>query len=175
MISSWARDHVDSLQVKEFTSFSDHCPLVLNLTLFEPFVARFQLPDFSDIPLGYKWDNSNSQKRFMAALNNSPEVVNNLNNIISSEYSSTLEGNKKLTEALTNCLHLAADASLKTKKIPKKLSRKKWFNHQCDISKRNLNRLANGLGNLPKNSSLRKEYLSRAISYKTKSINFSKT
>ena len=93
----------------------------------------------------------------MAALQ-SPEVVNNFNNIISSEYSCTLEGNKKLTEALTNCLHLAADASLKAKKIPKKLSRKKWFNHQCDISKRNLNRLANRLGNLPKNSLLRKEY-----------------
>ena len=157
VISSWARDHVDSLQVKEFTSYSDHCPLVLNLTLFEPFVARFQLPDFSDIPLGYRWDNSNSKKKFMAALQ-SPEVVNNFNNIISSEYSCTLEGNKKLTVALTNCLHLAADASLKAKKIPKKLSRKKWFNHQCDISKRNLNRLANRLGNLPKNSLLRKEY-----------------
>ena len=84
VMTSWAREHVDSLQVRDFTSFSDHCPIVLNLTTFEPFEAAFILPDFSKMPAGFKWDNTNSQANFKAALN-SPEISEKLTEIVNSD------------------------------------------------------------------------------------------
>ena len=33
-VTSWARDHVESLVVTDFTSYSDHCPLLLKLNMF---------------------------------------------------------------------------------------------------------------------------------------------
>ena len=157
VITSWARDHVNSLQVKEFTSYSDHCPLVLKLTTFEPFVANFQLPDFSDFPCGYKWDSNTSHSLFKKALT-SPEIVNNLECIVTNEFSSTLEGNHELNDAVIKCLHSAADIALKVKKPPKNSARKKWFDPQVNSSRRNLNRLANRLGSKHCNSILRQEY-----------------
>jgi exonuclease III len=157
VITSWAREHVDSLQVKDFTSFSDHCPLILKMSTFEPFIANFQLPDFSKLPAGYKWDSDASQLAFISALQ-SPNISEKLETIINTEYSSIPEGSHKLNEDLTDCLLKAADTSLKAKKQPKNTSRKKWFDAQCDFSKRNLNRLANRLGDNVQNNILRREY-----------------
>ena len=157
VITSWARDHVDSLQVKQFTSFSDHCPLILKLTTFEPLVANFQLPNFSKLPNGHKWDSNTSQPAFLSALN-SPNIVNTLESILKNEFSCTMEGNHELNNALTKCLLSAADSALKLKKPPKHSSQKKWFDSQCNFSKRNLNRLANRLGNKHHNNTLRREY-----------------
>ena len=69
-----------------------------------------------------------------------------------------MEGNHELNNALTKCLLSAADSALKLKKPPKHSSQKKWFDSQCNFSKRNLNRLANRLGNKHHNNTLRREY-----------------
>jgi len=79
----------------------------LKLTTFEPFVANFQLPDFSDFPCGYNWDSNTSHSLFKKALT-SPEMVNNLECIVTSEFGSTLEGNHELNDAVIKCLHSVA-------------------------------------------------------------------
>ena len=156
-MTSWAREHVDSLQVRDFTSFSDHCPIVLNLTTFEPFEAAFILPDFSKMPAGFRWDNTNSQANFKAALN-SPEISEKLTEIVNSDLPTTLEGNNQINSKMVECLQNAGKTALKVKKTPQTPAHKKWFDFQCRLSKRNLGRLANRLGNNYCNSALRKEY-----------------
>ena len=151
LISSWAREHVNSLQVKEFTSYSDHCPLVLCLTTYEPFAT---------MPNGFKWDNNNSPRDFMAALND-PDLCASLTGLMDTEFPCTVEGNKLINNTFINCIHRAAESSLKVKKPPKVTPHKKWFDFQCRLSKRNLNRLANRLGNHHTNKALRKEYYSQ--------------
>ena len=107
-MTSWAREHVDSLQVRDFTSFSDHCPIVLNLTTFEPFEAAFILPDFSKMPAGFRWDNTNSQANFKAALN-SPEISEKLTEIVNSDLPTTLEGNNQINSKMVECLQNAKE------------------------------------------------------------------
>lgn len=67
LISSWARDLVDSLQVHDLNSYSDHCSLALKLTTHKPFATNFKLPDFSNVPSGYRWDNETSPGLFKDA------------------------------------------------------------------------------------------------------------
>ena len=160
LISSWAREHVNSLQVKEFTSYSDHCPLVLSLTTYEPFTDSCVIPDFATMPNGFKWDNNNSPRDFMAALND-PDICASLTGLMDTEYPCTMEGNKLINNTFISCIHRAAESSLKVKKPPKVTPHKKWFDFQCRLSKRNLNRLANRLGNHHTNKALRKEYYSQ--------------
>ena len=160
LISSWAREHVNSLQVKEFTSYSDHCPLVLCLTTYEPFADSCVIPDFATMPNGFKWDNNNSPRDFMAALND-PDLCASLTGLMDTEFPCTVEGNKLINNTFINCIHRAAESSLKVKKPPKVTPHKKWFDFQCRLSKRNLNRLANRLGNHHTNKALRKEYYSQ--------------
>ena len=69
-----------------------------------------------------------------------------------------MEGNHELNDAITNCLHSAADIALKVKKPPKTSAHKKWFDPQVNSSRRNLNRLANRLGSKHCNTILRREY-----------------
>jgi hypothetical protein len=125
--------------------------------MFEPFEAKIQLPDFSNQTLGYKWDSMASSQQFKAALNQQ-EISGHLESMIKNEYSKSVDGNNELNKALTNCLHRAEDSSLKTKKLPKTKAHKKWFNLQCDLSRRNMNRLANRLGNKHSDTVLRREY-----------------
>ena len=61
---------------------------------------------------------------YLKALN-SPEIANNLENIVADEFSSTLEVNHELNDAITNCLHSAADIGLKVKTTPKSSVHKK--------------------------------------------------
>ena len=111
VISSWARDHVDSLQITDFTSFSDHCPLVLKLTLFEPFECSHSLPDFSSLQAGYKWDNTNSPALFKAALSSSL-ISSSLTEIMNSDPPTTMEGNSQLNNQMVDCLQRAANTCL---------------------------------------------------------------
>ena len=157
VISSWAREHVDSFQVKDFTSFSDHCPIVLNFTTFEPLEPAFILPDFSKMPAGFKWDSTNSHVQFKAALDE-PSISEKLAEIVNSDLPTTLEGNNLINKNMVECLQNAGKIALKVKSTPRFPARKKWFDFQCRLSKRNLCRLANRLGNNHCNSGLRKEY-----------------
>ena len=118
LISSWAREQVNSLQVKEFTSYSDHCPLVLSLTTYEPFTDSCVIPDFATMPNGFKWDNNNSPRDFMAALND-PDICASLTGLMDTEYPCTMEGNKLINNTFISCIHRAAESSLKVKKPPK--------------------------------------------------------
>ena len=160
VISSWAREHVDSLQVKEFTSFSDHCPIVLNLTTFEPLEPAFTLPDFANMPAGFKWDATHSHVQFKAALN-SNAISEQLTEIVNSDLPTTSEGNSQINKRMVECLQSAGRTALKVKKTPQFPAHKKWFDFQCRLSKRNLGRLANRLGNNHCNSALRKEYFTQ--------------
>ena len=154
--SSWANDLVNSLRVLDLNSYSDHCPLVLNITTHRPFIASFHLPELLKMPARYKWD-KNSPEDFNNILN-SPEVTTDLQHIINHDYGLTLESNNQITNDLTSCLQKAANLSLKTTKKPKKLPHKKWFDSACFYSKRNLNRLACRLSNNVKNNCIRDMY-----------------
>ena len=157
VISSWARDLVNSLQVHDLNSYSDHCPLVLKLTTHRPFVAGVQLPEFYNMPSRFKWDNDKSPDEFRDALNN-PEISAKLDHIINHNYDGSHNGNDQITNDLTQCLHKAAELALKSTKKPKKLPHKRWFDKQCYLSKRNLYRLACRLSRDFKNNTIRSTY-----------------
>ncbi|KAL5263169.1 hypothetical protein ACHWQZ_G008544 [Mnemiopsis leidyi] len=125
--------------------------------MFEPFEAKYTLPDFASMPCGFRWDNTNSPQLFTSALS-SPENSSKIQQILLSDFPYTVEGNNQLNEELVDLLHSAANSALKVKKPPYSSSHKKWFDFQCRISKRNLGRLANRLGNSHCNKALRKEY-----------------
>ena len=59
---------------------------------------------------------------------------------------------------MVECLENAGKIALKVKSTPQFPAHKKWFDFQCRLSKHNLCRLANRLGNNHCNSGLRKEY-----------------
>ena len=145
-----------SLRVLPLNSYSDHCPLLLNISAYRPFIANFNIPDLVCMPARYKWESS-SPAEFKAALS-APEVESMLNGIISNNYDDSTDSNNKVTNELTNCLQKAADLSLRTTKKAKKLPHKRWFDGECFNSKRNLNRLACRLSKNTTSSHIRKSY-----------------
>ena len=157
VISSWARDLVNSLRVHSLNSYSDHCPLELKITTHKPFLAKFKLLDFPSVPSGYRWDNEKSPELFKNALEN-PNIHAILEEIVNNDYHNNHEANAQIASEMSKCLHDAADLVLKSTKIPKKQPHKKWFDWLCHLSKRNLNRLACRLSNYPKNNTLRTIY-----------------
>ena len=122
--SSWVRDFITTLQVQSLNSYSDHSPLLLNITTTKPFHANLELPQFSVLPTRLKWDSKNSPKHFYDALD-SPEVLSKLNAILETNYDHDLESNKRIADDLTSCLLAAAyKVSLKSSKKPVKLPHK---------------------------------------------------
>ena len=63
-----------------------------------------------------------------------------------------------MTNSFNSCLLNAADIALNTASKHKKLKNKKWFDKQCNLSRRNLNRLACRLGRNSQNRVLRSVY-----------------
>ena len=156
--STWIRDKVDSLQVLNFNSYSDHCPLLLKLSTNQHLSASSSLFHFDSMPNRFKWNNG-SATEFMKTIQ-LPALSKKLDTILEKSYPLTDSGNADISNELTNVLLEAAEISLKRAKPPKKLPHKKWFDRDCFGSKRNLNRLANRLGDKPENSTLRSVYQS---------------
>lgn len=157
LASSWVRDSINTLRVLSLNSYSDHCPLVLNMTTHKHFTSNFQLPDLFAMPARFKWDSNTSPNEFRSALN-SPEIKSKLNDIMSNDFPHNAESNNQITQALTSCLQTAAELSVKQAKKPKKLPHKRWFDRDCILSKRNLNRLACRISRNINNNLLRKTY-----------------
>ena len=155
--SSWVRELVNSLQVHDLNSYSDHCPLVLKITTHKPFVAGTCLPEFINSSTRHKWDCGKSPQLFRDALEN-PDISAKLSDIVHNSFDDSHNSNKQITDNLIKCLQDAADIALKPTRQPKKLSHKRWFDRQCHHSKRNLNRLACRLSRNTKNNALRTTY-----------------
>lgn len=173
--SSWVRDLVSTLQVKPLNSYSDHCPLLLNVTTSKPFHTSLELPQFSTMPTRFKWDSNVSPKQFSDALD-SPEVLPKLKHILETPYDHDLNSNNEIADDLMSCFQAAAKISLKSSKKPAKLPHKKWFDRDCLRSKRNLNRLANRLSRNVKNNLCRAAYYTERNKHshliKKKRLNF---
>ena len=136
------------------------------MTTHKHFSANFQLPDLFAMPARFKWDSNTSQEEFKKALN-TPEISSKLDHILDNNYDHNSESNEQITKDLTSCLQKAAELSLKQTKKPKKLPHKRWFDRECFLSKRNLNRFACRLSSNIKNDLLRKTYFTERNKHST--------
>ena len=175
--SSWVRDMVYSLCVQNLNSYSDHCPLILKMITSKPISVNLTnlIIESSAMPNRYKWDSKTSPTLFNDALD-SPEILPKLNHIIDHSYEHDMEANNNITNDFISCLNKAAELTLKESKKPKKLPHKRWFDKDCRLSKRNLNRLANRLSRNVGNNTLRTTYYTERNKHsrliKTKKHNF---
>ena len=149
--SSEVVDSINSLEVLDFTSYSDHCPLLLNLNFKIPFDSILPQFNFDRMPPRYKWSEKGADD-FVDKLN-SPEILALFNKIHDKAYPIDQTNSEAIVNDFTEILLLCASDTLQTTKPLKKLPHKKWFDRDCTNSKRNLNRLARNLSRSVKDTS----------------------
>ena len=141
------RDNINSFEVLDFTSYSDHCPLLLSFNFQMPFQSVITHFDFDRMPSKYKW-NEEGATGFVNVLN-SPEITDKFNSILNKEYPNNKEHADIIVNDFSNVIQHCASQSLKSARLLKNVPHKKWFDRDCVKSKQNLNRLARNISKHP--------------------------
>ena len=162
LISHQLKSKMRSLEVLDFTEFSDHKPLKCSMDCPRAMSLSdvVLLESFEDQPLGFKWqaNENESKKSFMKML--STEHINSLlSNIVNTNCNNQSDV-YSLNKSLVDIIIQTANGALERKKIPKSTRNNKnaWFNIDCRKSKRNLNKLAKAFNADPENEPVRKQY-----------------
>ena len=88
------------------------------------------------MPSRYKWDYQGATD-FINMLND-PDTIKKFNNLTESRYPPSKTQAELDVKEFTDILQQCAAKSLRTAHPPKKLPHKKWFDRECEKSKRNL-------------------------------------
>ena len=155
------------LQVRDFTPFSDHRPLQLQISI--PHFRSLLIPIgklFKRAPNRYKFPLT-AKDQLINAQNNS-NIIADSAKISEIAYPSTHKGSRDFNNELTNLLTKICDSCLSKTKPPKpsKLKFKPWFSITCRKAKRALNKAARIVSKFPNNTFLRTKYYKIKKSYK---------
>ena len=132
-----------SLVVQPLTSFSDHCPISLTVTLSNHYHTTDTLLNFEKSPSRFIWTQA-SKGDFLLALNN-PDITSRLSQFLENSLPLTHDSCNKLSDDFISIISDTCNESLKISKEHKKPPKKKWFDYSCKLSKQNLCKLSNKL------------------------------
>ena len=166
-VSPGLKNKVCHLNVLEFTEFSDHKPLMLQITIQHRKNLLESIDKKSNrAPNRYKFP-ATSAITFVSEQHNEP-IRKLAEQIEASSYTINHEGSVKFNADFTNLLYKISDLALEKTKPPKKTKNnyKPWFSMSCRIAKRSLNKSARIVSKFPNSEYLRKKYYSVKKSYK---------
>ena len=172
---------VSTFEVLSLTKFSDHKPLTCKVKASASTVdADVLLEALEDAPRKYKWDHDDESThfRFLAVQNQADyrEKILNLSKTVCRNKTDVANLNKslvtvfqemadKLTGRESRGRKIASSAQTNRKKLrirPKST----WFDADCIISKRELNRFAKSYGEDPTNQIKREHYYGKRRTYR---------
>ena len=163
---------VQHMSIKPFTPFSDHKPVSLTLSLYN--IPNHKLTDinstFSTAPVRFLFHENSRQA--LIDHQNSPEVISLRNNIenrhsVPNISASTSDFNSDFTNYLYNISSYCLKETKPNKPNKNKFEKHNpWFNHQCRLAKRELNKATRSVSNFPSSDFLRKNYYKVKKSYK---------
>ena len=133
-------NHVISLKVQNFTIYSDHRPLELIISVPNKFRYDFNAYQFTNMPLKHKWKTDSSAKITEAL--NIPKFNDRIDAILHKCYDDSSEGSKSFNNDVTNFIKDLADETLAKSKGLSNRFKKRWFDAESLVSKRNLSKLA---------------------------------
>ena len=172
-ISHLLHSHVNYMRVLLFTQYSDHKPLSMALSLrklihrenksietsYEPAPSRF----IFDSDSKSKFEDIQQDEQFTRQLHD----IHDMLNCIKTGRENTSSANE-INEKYTKYIHDMATLSFKstTKNNKRKNNNNPWFNWQCRLAKRELNKAARATSNFPTSEFLRLNYYKVKKSYK---------
>ncbi|NRB81826.1 MAG: endonuclease/exonuclease/phosphatase family protein [Saccharospirillaceae bacterium] len=175
--SAAIKKYIRHMNVMPFTIYSDHKPIALNLKLGHENVLQCKnLNDYDKAPLRYKFDDTSKLNYQNIQCN--PDLSNLSEDIMSKNYNTNSDDIYKLNSDITSYMILVAEKSLtKTKHAKNKFTNKKpWFNHNCRVGKRELNKASRIVTKFPDSEFLRNNYYRVKKTYKklitTSKLNF---
>ena len=158
---------VKYMKIGNFTSFSNHNPLSLHISI--PHVRNSLLPIhklFKRAPNRFKFPIT-AKEQVLDAQNNSKftECSENIND---KSFPITHEGSIEFNNEVTNLLNNICQSCLEKTKPPKqsKLQFKPWYTSSCRSAKKALNKAARIVSKFPNNAYLRLKYYKIKKSYK---------
>lgn len=169
--------NVASMTVKDFTVYSDHCPIELKVYLsISKQNSEIKKPKTQSVhnhnkkgtnnSLSFVWDN-NSAEQFVSALGSEAiqtdirQIEEDLNHITKLDNSDKKENVDRIVENLTDIFKKTAKISLRMKRGKKSYNRKpqkKWFNQECYVLRREIKSLLNAINRYPNKPYLKEKY-----------------
>ena len=136
-------NHVISLKVQDFTIYSDHRPLELIISIPNKFRYDMNAYKYTNMPQKHKWKIDSSVN--ITQIQKTPKFNNRIDEILHKCYDKNSDGSKSFNKDVS-CfiMDLADEALTKSKGLPNRF-KKRWFDVECLVSKRNLARLAKKL------------------------------
>lgn len=144
--------------VHPFKGTLSDCHCKISTTIMLPHIPILATAKTKSIPSKFTW-NKSSECRFHAALQH-PTVQDDINILINGNTASTQKDIQTLADQFENVIIRVANSSLRTKNVNAKLKeqRKKWFDEDLFVKRRELFRKGNLLSMNPYNRSIRNNY-----------------
>ena len=178
-------EDITSFKVGDLTKFSDHKPCYCTLKVNHDLICPEELLErYQDVPKKYIWNrNNNLTEKLYLEAQDTPEVLEKMA-ALQNKHCTTADDVKCLNDELVSILTLVADNVIPRKEPPnqtqhqnnayrtktKRSSRMKpkspWFDSQCILTKRELNRMAKKCGENPTNQDLKTKYYTKKREYK---------
>ena len=161
-----------------FTNLSDHRPILCSIDMESAPVLRAEsiANQYRDIPPRLNWNPITSPTVFRLEATLNPSVsaeIQEANNMECKSVNDVLELNASVTNTIkTICENIGApnksgNAGSTRKSMRKNLRPKhRWFDKDCMLAKRELNRLARLYGKTPRNADLRERYYVKRKDYR---------
>ena len=164
IVSHGMNKTVEYMKILDFSHYSDHKRLSLRLTFgfVKPNPGASLDSKFEKAPVRFIFDDD-SKNNFLQT-QNEPNFVQTRHNLLSKHYSPS-ELNSQFSTYLRD---MAYSCFKTTKPVSKKKKNKNnpWFNHNCGIAKKELNKATRATSNFPSSDFLRKNYYKVKKSYK---------
>ena len=168
-------NYIFSMCVSDITVLSDHCAITMKLQIKGNFLLQDNVQscdintDFLDIRVPDKFIWSDEVKSRYQNAFNSEDVINELK-LLDDSLNLNNENGQTYINKLTNVLTMAGNRSLKRisfkSRKPIKRTHKKWFDKDCRVVLKEVNKAKNAFGRNVFNIELRQKYYSKLKEYK---------
>ena len=172
VISPNCSSYISYMSVEQFTCFSDHKPIVLNITLSPRKATEHSKKlheAYAHAPIRYKMcpDRLNNLREFMVE----PEIEIDTKKIIEFDYPNNISGTIKLNEDITAHLQAIANKCLEKTKHPKvvknrSINKKPWFDKATREAKQCMAKAARITSDFPDSDYIRKNFYRVKNTYK---------
>ena len=162
---------ITALKILDFNEFSDHRPIRCSFkcTTGNTFSNGKTAFNFDAKPLGFRWKTANNESEIRYKESQKAEdITTSLDSIINR--SCTTESDVySLNDSLVNTIMEIAGRSLERKKIPKRkrTGKNSWYDYECRLLKRRVNKLAKRYIKSPTDLESRKMYYEERKRYRS--------
>jgi len=153
-------------QVLPFTPFSDHKPLEISIATGRLRLSCADTSHLEDQQPGYKWEKTNNKSKFEFIAQQRLASHSNRIKEMNARPINNRDDVYKLNEDISKMYTGLADSSLKKKKSTAATNKHKWFDWQCQKTKRDLNKLTRSYSKDPLDPKIRADFYSAKKDYK---------